>query len=76
VTASFRSEEAGTLPLRRIVVPGGPGTWGTALDAARLGYALVAVLLRGAIKGLVLSGAFFAARDYLEHRRPDRGELF
>ncbi len=38
VTASFRSEEVGTLPLRRIVVPSGPGTWGTALDDARLGY--------------------------------------
>jgi hypothetical protein len=30
--------ELGTLPLRRIVVPSGPGTWGTALDDARLGY--------------------------------------
>ena len=38
VTASFRSEEAGSLPLRRLVMPSGPGTWGTALDDARLGF--------------------------------------
>jgi hypothetical protein len=38
VTASFRSEEAGLLPLRQIVVASGPGTWGTALDDARLGF--------------------------------------
>jgi hypothetical protein len=39
-------------------------------------YMLLVAFLRGAIKGLLLSGAFFAARDYLEHRRSDRGELF
>jgi len=39
-------------------------------------YMLVAGFLRGAIKRLFLSGAFFAARDYLNRRRSDRDEPF
>ena len=34
-------------------------------------YALVAAFLRGAIKGLALSSAFFVVRDYLECRQRD-----
>jgi hypothetical protein len=34
----FRSQEPGELPLAHVVVPSGPGTWGAALDDARIGY--------------------------------------
>ena len=39
-------------------------------------YAIVAGFLRGFIKGLVLTTAFFVVRDVREHRGQDRGKLF
>lgn len=39
-------------------------------------YMLVVAFLRGFIKGLVLTTAFFVVRDVREHRRQDRGKLF
>ena len=38
LAVSFGSEQPGELPLASIVVPSGPGTWGAALDDARVGY--------------------------------------
>ncbi len=42
----------------------------------RILYALVAGFLRGFIKGLVLTTAFFVVRDVREHRGRDRGKPF
>jgi hypothetical protein len=39
-------------------------------------YALVVGFLRGFIKGLVLTTAFFVIRDVREHRGQGRGKLF
>jgi hypothetical protein len=39
-------------------------------------YALVAGFLRGFVKGLVLTTAFFVVRDVWEQRGQDRGKLF
>jgi cell division protease FtsH len=38
LAVSFRSQEPGEVPLTHVVVPSGPGTWGAALDDARVGY--------------------------------------
>jgi hypothetical protein len=38
MAVSFQSQEPGEIPLAHVVVPSGPGTWGAALDDARVGY--------------------------------------